>query len=200
MLFARSISTKTWPETLAIHDRCILWIFRNFSKNWFGIGFAGLIKCANTHRFCKRVYLYLISCTEVFCNETCIPIQTCILLFPLLQNLCTSIPGGPQKKRNSRYSRFFRTLLWLTVIFFTLLDRASFPHYNNTKIIKFGWELFISWVISYALSFSGFARFPESRGTINDKLITRFWNLHRHRVHPVPVENGLMANPENDSP
>ena len=27
--------------------------------------------------------------------------------------------------------------------FFTLLDRASFPHYNNTKIIKFGSELFI---------------------------------------------------------
>ena len=24
---------------------------------------------------------------------------------------------------------------------FTLLDRASFPHYNNTKIIKFGGEL-----------------------------------------------------------
>ena len=22
--------------------------------------------------------------------------------------------------------------------FFTLLDRTSFPHYNNTKIIKFG--------------------------------------------------------------
>ena len=55
---------------------------------------------------------------------------------------------GPPK-RNSRYSRFFRTLLWSTVIFFTLLDRASFPHYNNTKIIKFGWELFILWVISY---------------------------------------------------
>ena len=52
--------------------------------------------------------------------------------------------------------------------FFTLLDRASFPHYNNTKIIKFGWELFILWVISYGLSFSGFARFPEFRGTIND--------------------------------
>ena len=27
--------------------------------------------------------------------------------------------------------------------FFTLLDRASFSHYNNTKIIKFGSELFI---------------------------------------------------------
>ena len=50
---------------------------------------------------------------------------------------------------------------------FTLLDRASFHHYNNTKIINFGWELFILWVISYGLSFSGFARFAEFRGTIS---------------------------------
>ena len=62
---------------------------------------------------------------------------------------------------------------------FTLLDRASFPRYKNTKIIKFGWELFILWVICYGLSFSGFARFAEFRATINDK---------------------SMANPENDSP
>ena len=41
--------------------------------------------------------------------------------------------------------------------FYTLLDRASFPHYNNIKIIKFGWELFILRVISYGPSFSGFA-------------------------------------------
>ena len=41
--------------------------------------------------------------------------------------------------------------------FSTLLDKASFPHYNDTKIIKFGWKLFILWVISYGLSFSGFA-------------------------------------------
>ena len=59
-----------------------------------------------------------------------------------------------QKKRNSRLI-FFRTLLkkwtiklnWIELnqqlSFFTLLDRASFPRYNNTKIIKFGWELFI---------------------------------------------------------
>ena len=40
-----------------------------------------------------------------------------------------------------------------------------------TKIIKFGWELFILWVISYGLSFSGFARFPEFRGTINDSFV-----------------------------
>ena len=52
--------------------------------------------------------------------------------------------------------------------FFTLLDRAIFPHYNNTKILKFGWELFILWVISYGLSFAGFAWFSEFRGTIND--------------------------------
>ena len=26
--------------------------------------------------------------------------------------------------------------------FYTLLDIASFPHYNNTKIIKLGWELY----------------------------------------------------------
>ena len=63
--------------------------------------------------------------------------------------------------------------------FFTLMDRTSFPHYNNTKIIKFGWEVFILWVLSYGLSFSGFARFPEFRGTINDK---------------------SMANHKNDSP
>ena len=40
---------------------------------------------------------------------------------------------------------------------FTLMDRTSFPRYNNTKIIKFGWKLFMLWVISYGLSFLGFA-------------------------------------------
>ena len=42
------------------------------------------------------------------------------------------------KKQNSRYSQFFRTCSDQQLSFFTLLDRASFPHYNNTKIIKFG--------------------------------------------------------------
>ena len=90
------------------------------------------------------------------------------------------IPGGPKKKTESRNSQFFQDFALINIyFFFTLLDRASFPYYNNTKIIKFGWELFILWVIFYGLSFSGFDRFPEFRGTINDK---------------------LMANPENDSP
>ena len=63
---------------------------------------------------------------------------------------------------------------------FTLLDKASFSHYNNTKIIKFGWELFILWVISYGLSFSGFARFPEFRGTINDSFSSTCANTYQH--------------------
>ena len=94
-----------------------------------------------------------------------------LMFWPLYQ-----VPPPP--KRNSRYSRFFRTLLWSTVIFFTLLDRASFPHYNNTNIINFGWELFISWVISYGLSFSGFARFTEFRGTINDCFSSKYMRQH----------------------
>ena len=79
------------------------------------------------------------------------------------------IPGGPQKTEQSIQSIFQDFALIQQSSFFTLLDRASFPHYNNTKIIKFGWELFILWVISYGLSFSEFARFPEFRGTSNDK-------------------------------
>ena len=90
-----------------------------------------------------------------------------------------SIPGGPKKNGTVDTFDFSGLCSDQQSSFFTLLDRASFPHYNNTKIIKFGWELFILWVISYGLSFSGFDRFPEFGGTINDK---------------------SMANPKNDSP
>ena len=44
-----------------------------------------------------------------------------------------------------------------------------FPHYYHTKIIKFDWELFNLWVISYGLSFSGFARFSEFRARLKEK-------------------------------
>ena len=88
---------------------------------------------------------------------------------------------APQKTRNSRYSRFFSTLLRSTVVFFILLDRASFSHYNNIKIINFGWELFILWVISYGLSFAGFARFPEFRGTINDSFSSTCANTYMYQ-------------------
>ena len=67
---------------------------------------------------------------------------------------------GWPKKTGTVDTVEFQDFALIKFFFFTLLDRASFPHYNNTKIIKFGWELFILWVISYGLSFSGFARFP----------------------------------------
>ena len=86
-----------------------------------------------------------------------------------------SLVGGPPK---NGIVWCFRTLFWSTVIFFTCLDRASFPHYNNTKIIKFGWKLLILWVISYGLSFSGFAI------SLSSCLETQ----------------GNRANPEDDSP
>ena len=86
-----------------------------------------------------------------------------------------TIPGGPKNGTVDSLGLCSDQQL----SFFTLLDRASFPHYNNTKIIKFGWELFILWVLSYGLSFSGFA--------INLSLI-------------VPRKSGNRANPENDSP
>ena len=51
--------------------------------------------------------------------------------------VCHCIPGGPNK-RKSRYSRFSGLCSNQQLYIFTLLDRASFPPYNNTKIIKFG--------------------------------------------------------------
>ena len=89
------------------------------------------------------------------------------------------IPGGPQKTEQSIQSIFQDFVLINSSLFLPCWIEHIFLNYNNTKIIKFGWELFILWVISYGLSFSRFARFPGFRGTINDN-----W----------------MANPENDSP
>ena len=73
------------------------------------------------------------------------------------------IPGGPKKHGTVDTVNLSGLCSDQQLFLFTLMDRASFRHYNNTKIIKFVWELFILWVISYGLSFSGFAR-----GTIND--------------------------------
>ena len=84
-----------------------------------------------------------------------------------ISTLISTYTGWPPKK--TEQSIFQDFALINSYLFFTLLDRASFPHDNNTKIIKFGWELyFMSNFLSYGLSFSGFARFPEFRGTIND--------------------------------
>ena len=45
------------------------------------------------------------------------------------------IPGGPQKNGTVD---FLGLCSDQQLSFFTLLDRTYFPHYNNTKIIKFG--------------------------------------------------------------
>ena len=74
----------------------------------------------------------------------------------------------------------FRTLLWSTVIFFTLLDRTSFLHYNNTKIIKFGWKLFILWVISYRLSFLDLPLICHRASKLWKSGITKILASNRH--------------------
>ena len=45
------------------------------------------------------------------------------------------IPGGP---KNPGTVDFSVLCSHQQLSFFTLLDRTSFSHYNNTKIIKFG--------------------------------------------------------------
>ena len=65
-----------------------------------------------------------------------------------------SLVGGPPKNGTVN----FLELCSDEQLFFSpCWNRASFPHYNDTKIIKFGWKLFILWVISYPLSILGFA-------------------------------------------
>ena len=73
------------------------------------------------------------------------------------------IPGGPIKTVQLIKSIFSGLCSNHHISFLILLDRATFSHYNDTKIIKFGWELLIWWVISDGLSFLGYAQFLEYR-------------------------------------
>ena len=50
--------------------------------------------------------------------------------------------GWPEKNGTDDTVNFSGLCSNQQLSLFTLLDRASFAHYNNTKIIKFGWELF----------------------------------------------------------
>ena len=61
-----------------------------------------------------------------------------LYLYPLrcrLTPLTLPIPGG---QKNPEQVDILGLCSDQQLSFFTLLDRASFPHYNNTKIIKFG--------------------------------------------------------------
>ena len=79
-----------------------------------------------------------------------------------------TIPGGPEITEQSIQSIFLDFALINSYFSSPWLDRASISHYNNSKIIKFGWIFYILWDISYGLSFSWFARFPEFRGTMTN--------------------------------
>ena len=105
-----------------------------------------------------------------------------LLSYPIKANYTGWPP--PKKKTEQSIQSIFQDFALINSYFFTLLDRAFFPHYNNTKIIKFGWELFILWVISYGLSFSGFARFPEFRDTINDSFSSTCANTYHYSTRP----------------
>ena len=120
----------------------------NWINPFTSLGVINSFPSVHSHRICRGVFISRFP----NCN---------------LPNALDIYTGWPPKNGTVD---FVRTLLWSTVILLHLAGyyRPSFPHYNNTKIIKFGWQLFILWVISYGLSFSGFARFPEFRGTITD--------------------------------
>ena len=91
----------------------------------------------------------------------------CPWIFKILKILKLAYTGCP-RNNGTVDTVDFSGICSDQVIFFTLLDRASSSHYINTNIIKFGWELSILWVISYGLSSSKFARFPEFRGTMTN--------------------------------
>ena len=62
--------------------------------------------------------------------------------------------GGPPKKKNSRYSWFFRTCSDQQLSFFTLLNRASFPHYNTNHQIWLRTFYFMSnflWTVIFGI-------------------------------------------------
>ena len=94
---------------------------------------------------------YISFATSFVRSEKCVGVRyfairnQCTLVQPC-KSVYTGCPPPPQKKKKkkkknrnggySRYSRFSRLCSDQQLSFFTLLDRASFPHYCNTKIIN----------------------------------------------------------------
>ena len=74
--------------------------------------------------------------TQVLTNMTIRHIHIIVLNGNSLQRLSWSLYRVAKKK--TRNSRFLGLCSNQQLSFFTLVDRASFPHYNSTKIIKFG--------------------------------------------------------------
>ena len=93
------------------------------------------------------------------------------------------IPGGPKKTGTVD---FLGLCSDQQLSFFTSLDRASLPHYNNAKIIKFGWELFI-----YNIDCSVFIGPPGIRN--NRGAVVAQWIDHGLSIVTVPGSNLLAA-------
>ena len=101
---------------------------------------------------------------------------------------CCYIPGGPKNGTVNTVdfqdfaqinSYLFFSPCWIEHLFLIIITPRSSNLVENLKK-KIGWELFILWVISYGLSFSGFAWFPEFRGTINDSFSSTCANTYQH--------------------
>ena len=161
------IPKKNWPKihlkknTISLHDRTFIFFFLGLFQQLAvqtlsSVQMAGASPAGGNAMAIMTVVIGL--------TRRPVSVNTVLIIKPL------TIPGGQKTPEQWIFQDFALTppCSDQQLSFFTLLGRASFPHYNNTKIVKFGWELLILWVISYGLSFSGFARFPEFRGTIND--------------------------------
>ena len=175
-----------YPFISVLKFNVLLWLPSTRKVTVFVVSFFSCYACFITllwsERYCTRLGDMLCRQRNHIKHVTQLT-KSCPLSIYLLQkwskrkSISFTYTGWPPKKRNSLF--FLGLCSDQQLSFSAFLDRASFPHYNNSKIIKFGWELFILWAISYGLSFLGFA--------INLSLI-------------VPRNSGNRANPENDSP
>ena len=101
--------------------------------------------------------------------------------------------GWPKKTEQSIQSIFQDFALinsylfshcWIEHLFLIIITPRSLNLVEN---------FFIVWVISYGLSFSGFARFPEFRGTINDSFSSKYmlqntcWRQHSTSYKEISV-------------
>ena len=86
--------------------------------------------------------------SEWGCPVASCPAGSCPRTSTLTENILYRVPPPKKKKKkkkkNEKRKKKPGTLDFLglcsnqQLFFFNLLDRTSFPHYNNTKIIKFG--------------------------------------------------------------
>ena len=146
------------------------------TQNRLGISISVYYHCPKLWINNDRYHHLVILCKAMFLNLLYPPYRQTWLLCGLTST-ALAIMDNIERKRNMTFEycesrfKFFVYTVWTPkngtvdtvdfsglcsdqqLYFFTLLDRTSFSYYNNTKIIKFGWELYILWVISYGLIF-----------------------------------------------